>query len=152
MNTQQKSHESTHRANGCELGASHCSRCLALEREIARLRENLDWQNMPNRREPVRGGYEFYINEEWTCIRDAALNENVGFQATLMKVRYDPDDERVRVRRVLDDDAILEELATLKSSANHSYTITLPMPGEALRPNGRVCQCEDAPCCGHYEL
>ena len=95
-----------------------CSRCAALERRIAELTEALDWQNVPNRREPVRGGYEFYINEEWTGIRDAALGENVGFQATLMKVRYDPDDERVRVRRVLDDDAILEELAALKSSAN----------------------------------
>lgn len=101
---------------GCS--AVPCSRCALLMREIAELRENLDWQNMPNRREPVRGGYEFYINEEWTSIRDAALGENVGFQATLMKVRFDPDDERVRVRRVLDDDAILEELATLKSSAN----------------------------------
>jgi hypothetical protein len=35
-----------------------------------------------------------------------------------MKTRFDPDDERVRVRRVLDDDAILQDLAALKSSAN----------------------------------
>ena len=87
-------------------------------REITELKEKLDWQNMSNRREPLRGGYEFYINEEWTGLRDAALGEDVGFQATLMKVRFDPDDERVRVRRVRDDDAILEELAALKSSAN----------------------------------
>jgi len=97
-------------------------------REIAELRENLDWQNMPNRREPVRGGYDFYINEEWTGIRDAALGENVGFQATLMKTRFDPDDERVRVRRVLDDDAILAELATLKSSANVQVEASAPTP------------------------
>jgi hypothetical protein len=100
--------------------AAPCSRCFELEREIARLREELDWQNVPNRREPVRGGYEFYINEEWTGIRDAALGENCGFQATLMKVRFDPDDERVRIRRVLDDDAILKEIAEIRAihSAN----------------------------------
>jgi hypothetical protein len=98
--------------------SASCSRCASLERQIAELKEFADWQNIPNRREPVRGGYEFYINEEWRGIRDAALGEDVGFQATLMKTRFDPDDERVRVRRVLDDDAILEELATLKSSAN----------------------------------
>lgn len=102
--------------------AAICSRCAELEREIARLREELDWQNMPNRREPFRGGWEFYINEEWTGVRDAALGESVGCVATLMKVRFDPDDERVRVRRVLDDDAILKDLAearkALDSSAN----------------------------------
>ena len=96
--------------------------CRNLEREVSKLREELDWQNMPNRREPFRGGWEFYINEEWTGIRDAALGEDPGFRATLMKVRYDPDDERVRVRRVLDDDAILQDLAeahkALDSSAN----------------------------------
>jgi len=89
-----------------------------LEKEIARLKENLDYQNMPNRREPLRGGYEFYINEEWTGIRHAALGEDVGFRASLMKTRYDPDDERIRVRRVLDDDAILKELAELKALLN----------------------------------
>lgn len=103
---------------GCP--AATCSRCAALEREIAELKERLDWQNIPNRREPVRGGYEFYINEEWTAVRHAAMDEDVGCIATLMKVRYDPDDERVRVRRVLDDDAILEELAALKSTASES--------------------------------
>lgn len=97
-----------------------CSRCAALEAEIARLREDLDWQNMPNRREPVRGGYEFYINEEWTCIRDAALGEDAGFQARLMKTRFDPDDERVRVRRVIDDDALLADAR--KSYANAEVT------------------------------
>jgi len=112
--------------DGCS--AVPCSRCALLMREIAELRENLDWQNMPNRREPVRGGYDFYINEEWTGIRDAALGENVGFQATLMKTRFDPDDERVRVRRVLDDDAILAELATLKSSANVQVEASAPTP------------------------
>jgi len=33
-----------------------------------------------------------------------------------MKVRYDPDDERVRIRRVLDDDAILQELTEARES------------------------------------
>ena len=116
MSTQPIDIANTKRAAGCSLSASACSRCAALEAEIARLREALDWQNMPNRREPVRGGYEFYINEEWTGIRDAALGENAGFQATLMKTRFDPDDERVRVRRVIDDDALLADAR--KSSAN----------------------------------
>lgn len=92
------------------LSTPPCSRCRELERKI----EELDWQNMPNRREPVRGGYEFYINEEWVCLRHGALGEDPGFHAELMKVRYDPDDERVRVRRVIDDDAILQELAELR--------------------------------------
>ena len=105
------------------LASQSCSRCASLEREIAELREQLDWQNVPNRREPVRGGWEFYINEEWTGIRDAALGEDVGFQATLMKVRYDPDDERVRVRRVLDDDAILRDLAEARKSLNSSANV-----------------------------
>lgn len=86
-----------------------------LERELAKLQEALDWQNVPNRREPLRGGYEFYINEEWTCIRDAAMDEDPGFQASLMKVRFDPDDERVRIRRILDDDAIFDELEAEKA-------------------------------------
>ena len=96
--------------------AASCSRCEALEREIRELRWQLDYQNMPNRREPVRGGYEFYINEEWTCLRDAALGEDLGFHATLMKNRFDPDDERVRVRRILDDDAILQELSEARKA------------------------------------
>lgn len=83
----------------------------SLAEGVRELQEQVNWQNWPNRREPVRGGYEFYINEEWTCIRDAALGEDPGFHASLMKVRFDPDDERVRVRRVLDDDAILKDLA-----------------------------------------
>jgi hypothetical protein len=110
-----------------------CSRHVrSLSASIAKLKEELDWQNMPNRREPFRGGWEFYINEEWTGIRDAAMGEDVGCVATLMKVRFDPDDERVRVRRVLDDDAILQDLAearkALDSSANES---TLPTEGAA---------------------
>lgn len=92
-----------------------------LEKEVARLKEELNYQNMPNRREPLRGGYEFYINEEWTCLREAALGEDVGFRASLMKTRYDPDDERVRVRRVLDDDAILKELVELKALLNKQF-------------------------------
>lgn len=92
-----------------------------LECEINDLRERLDWQNQPNRMEPLRGGYEFYINEEWTCLRDAALDEDVGFHASLMKCRYDPDDERVRVRRIIDDDAILQELTDAREAlARHN--------------------------------
>ena len=79
-------------AHTYESAAAFCSRCAELERKIAKLKEELDWQNMPNRREPFRGGWEFYINEEWTCIRDAALGEDAGFRASLMKVRYDPMD------------------------------------------------------------
>lgn len=105
------------------MAAPSCSRCEALERQIAELREQLNWQNWPNRREPVRGGYEFYINEEWTCIRDAALGEDPGFRASLMKVRYDPDDERVRIRRVLDDDAILQDLADAKGAGSANKAI-----------------------------
>jgi hypothetical protein len=40
-----------------------CSRCAELEREIAKLKEELDWQNMPNRREPFRGGWEVFGNQ-----------------------------------------------------------------------------------------
>jgi len=102
--------------NGLGLGAPPCSRCAMLEIENQRLKEALDWQNMPNLRVPNRGGYEFYINEEWTCIRDAALGDGCGGVASLMKMRYDPDDERVRIRRVLDDDAILQELTEARES------------------------------------
>lgn len=89
-----------------------------LELQLNAALEKLNFQNIPNRREPTRGGYEFYINEEWSCIRDTALNEDVGCVATLMKTRYDPDDERVRVRRILDDDAILNELDMVKMEKN----------------------------------
>ena len=101
---------------GADSPPSPCSRCATLEREIGQLKEALDWQNMPNLRVPNRCGYEFYINEEWTCIRDAALGDSCGGVASLMKVRYDPDDERVRIRRVLDDDAILQELTEARES------------------------------------
>ena len=66
-------------AHTYESAAAFCSRCAELERKIAKLKEELDWQNMPNRREPFRGGWEFYINEEWTCIRDA---ETAGYTST----------------------------------------------------------------------
>ena len=85
-----------------------------LEAEISKLKEELDYQNMPNHHKPLYGGYEFYINEEWSTIRDGVLNKDCGFEATLMKCRYDPDDERVRVRRIIDDDAILQELEKLR--------------------------------------
>ena len=94
-----------------------------VEKQLEAMREKLDWQNMPNRREPVRGGYEFYINEEWTCIRDAALDGDVGFQASLMKTRFDPDDERVRIRRVLDDDAILEDAKAMREAVGVTHAV-----------------------------
>ena len=96
-----------------------------IQRANETMREALkeaDWQNMPNRREPVRGGYEFYINEEWTCLRDVALGDDPGFQASLMKVRYDPDDERVRIRRVLDDDALLSDLAEMRDAIKEAQS------------------------------
>jgi len=124
------------------LDETPCSRCAMLEREIEQLKEALDWQNMPNRREPVRGGYEFYVNEEWTGIRAAALGDSCGGVASLMKVRYDPDDERVRIRRVLDDDAILQELTEAReslarlSSANASDDRHLP--GSTAQPQNQT--------------
>lgn len=81
-----------------------------LRAEIERLKELNDWQNMPNRNPSYRGGYEFYINEEWACLRAAAIDETVDMSASLMKARFDPDDERVRVRLVKDDDALLDDL------------------------------------------
>lgn len=93
------------------------------KQECSLLREKLDWQNMPNRREPTRGGYEFYINEEWSGLRDAALDSSTGGIASLMKERFDPDDERVRVRRVLDDDAILQDLKNASDAVKEARDI-----------------------------
>jgi len=87
----------------------------AAAKENAELKEKLDWQNMPNRNPSHRGGYEFYINEEWTGLRGAAMDAEYGWHVALRKRRIDPDDERVRVRRVLDDDAILSDLAAAKA-------------------------------------
>lgn len=99
-----------------------------LEAEISRLKEKLDFQNMPNKRGPTRGGYEFYINEEWTCVRNAALDDqSVDCVATLMKVRIDPDDERVRIRKILDDDAILCELGDTKQDYEEAKSVIRKM-------------------------
>ena len=90
------------------------ARIATLEEDNASLKEELDWQNARNSGTPTRGGYEFYINEEWTCLADVAIDQDPGFHASLMKVRHDPDDERVRVRRVIEDDALLSQIATLE--------------------------------------
>lgn len=82
----------------------------SLSDKLVAAEERANWQNMPNRRYPLRGGYEFYINEEWACLRDAAVGEDVGMTASLMKTRFDPDDDRVRVRLVKDDDGLLDDL------------------------------------------
>jgi hypothetical protein len=78
--------------------------------ELASAKEELNWQNHRNAGHPTRGGFEFYINEEWTGLANAALDADHGFYAALRKNRIDPDDERVRVRRVAEDDTILREL------------------------------------------
>lgn len=72
---------------------------------VAKLKEELDWQNQRNSGTPTRGGYEFYINEEWQS----------GGTPSLMRKRYDPDDERVRVRRVIEDDYLLAEINKLRA-------------------------------------
>jgi hypothetical protein len=85
---------------------------VAQAAEIERLRFDLNWQNHRNSGRPTRGGYEFYINEEWRGIASAELDTvEANGGATLMKHRFDPDDERVRVRLVIEDDQILKELA-----------------------------------------
>jgi len=84
---------------------------VACQRERDEFRQELNWQNKRNSGFPTRGGFEFYINEEWTGIAATALDEEIGWSAGLRKRRIDPDDERVRIRRVIEDDAILTELA-----------------------------------------
>lgn len=86
-----------------------------LEKEVASLREELNWQNHRNSGHPTKGGFEFYINEEWTGLASAALDSDPGWHCALRKRRIDPDDERVRIRRVSEDDAIIAELSTLRS-------------------------------------
>jgi len=83
-----------------------------LERELNEAKEQLNWQNNRNAGYPTKGGFEFYINEEWTGLATAALDIDYGWHAALRKHRTDPDDERVRVRRVIEDDAILQQLTT----------------------------------------
>lgn len=120
------------------------ARAAAAEAERDKYKELANWQNWPNRRGPTRGGYEFYINEEWTGIREANLDDSVDCAATLMKTRYDPDDERVRIRRVNDDDALIADadraaaaeakVAELESVLRKVRTYTAHMEGTS--PNG----------------
>jgi hypothetical protein len=79
---------------------------LVEKREHDKLREELDWQNQRNSGTPTRGGYEFYINEEWLS----------GGTPSLMRERFDPDDERVRVRRTIEDDALIKEIDKLRAA------------------------------------
>lgn len=81
--------------------------------KIADLQQELDWQNHRNSGHATKGGFEFYINEEWTGLANAALDQDAGWQAALRKHRLDPDDERVRIRRVAEDDTIIRELDDL---------------------------------------
>lgn len=89
-----------------------------LEKEIERLKEELNWQNTRNSGHPTCGGFEFYINEEWTGLANEALDAEYGWHCALRKHRIDPDDERVRIRRVNEDDAILKERDALKEEVN----------------------------------
>lgn len=95
---------------GTMSAAMSAAEIATLKAEVKNLKEQVDWQNMPNRNPAARGGYEFYINEEWSCVKTVALGDGTGTIATLMKSRFDPDDDRVRVRLVKDDDALLDDL------------------------------------------
>lgn len=84
-----------------------------LEKDNARLKDELNWQNRRNSGHPTKGGYEFYINEEWTGIASAPLNYDPSWHAALRKKRIDPDDERVRIRRVAEDDELITQIDRL---------------------------------------
>lgn len=94
----------------------------ALRKEVARVKEELNWQSNRNSGHPTKGGYEFYINEEWTGLAAAALDADYGWCAALRKHRIDPDDERVRIRRVVEDDQILNQLAAISVNQNTNKT------------------------------
>ncbi len=104
--------------------ATIAAECVRLSEECKKLKEALDWQNGPNRNPAGRGGYEFYINEGWTGVRYAAMNEDPDFHATLMKCRYDPDDDRVRIRLVKDDDALLADVAEMLRLAEENERLS----------------------------
>lgn len=72
---------------------------------IGILNEKLNWQNHRNSGWPTRGGYEFYAAEGWNAAPE---------MSHIMRERYDPDDDRVRVRRVAEDDQLLADLAAEK--------------------------------------
>lgn len=91
------------------------TRITQLEKENERLKGDLNWQNNRNSGYPTKGGFEFYINEEWAGLATAALGADCGWCAALRKHRIDPDDERVRVRRVIEDDAILNKIAAAEA-------------------------------------
>ena len=99
-----------------EQALSHARKKEELASEVARLNQELNWQNNRNSGQPTRGGFEFYINEEWTGLASAALDSDPGWHAALYKKRMDPDDERVRVRRVVEDDQILKDISSLESA------------------------------------
>lgn len=68
------------------------------DREIKKLRDELNWQNKRNSGHPTRGGFEFYINEEWQGLANAAIDSDCSWHATLMKKRFDPNAEEAAVR------------------------------------------------------
>lgn len=86
-----------------------------LRAELEKAKEELNWQNHRNAGHPTKGGFEFYINEEWTGLADAAIDAEYSWHCALRKHRIDPDDERVRIRRVAEDDTILKENETLRA-------------------------------------
>ena len=105
---------------------------------IVDIKSSISWQNIPNAKGSVSGGYEFYINEEWTKIRNAPLDDDIGFLAALRKIRIDADDERVRIRRVLEDDAILDNLQEVASAlVEIANTPLTPSSSQSMRQRAR---------------
>lgn len=102
-----------------------------LKEKLKTANEELDWQNHRNSGHPTKGGYEFYINEEWTGLATAALDIDAGWQAALRKHRLDPDDERVRIRRVAEDDTIIRESDSLRTQLSSALATI-----EELRKDG----------------
>lgn len=85
----------------------------ALEAACSQLKfdnKTLEWQSMPNRNPAGRGAFEFYINELWEVIGRIAIDSDTGCTAILAKRRRDPDDDRVRIRLIKDDDGLLNDL------------------------------------------
>ncbi len=118
----------------------------AREREVKELRRELNWQNNRNSGHPTKGGFEFYINEEWTGLAAAALDKDAGWHAAIRKHRIDPDDERVRIRRVAEDDAILKQIESLTKQLEEARDVELQLRSiisrtyqgiGALQPDGK---------------
>lgn len=116
-------------------------------RKVEKLSQELNWQNNRNASHPTKGGFEFYINEEWTGLANAAMDTDPGWHAALRKKRMDPDDERVRVRRVIEDDALIAALSALQGKME-----TIQAAWTRLEPKilERECRChpeQTGTCC-----